>query len=120
MTAMRLGEDLFDVPVSNVAGVCLIKADLQLSAQTAIEHPVQIRLGDQNINVLGLVVDNVDRHAGMSAERPPLFISKSGIHGFDYTWHGGNSNGRFPRSPWAHPSQEWTRGLVVLTPWRRS
>ena len=80
MGLMRCLEHLVDVPVANVSGVGLVKADLQLTTKLLLHQAMKFVARDEYIHALCAVIFDFDRATLSIIDRLPLFFREFRSH----------------------------------------
>ena len=80
MTQMGFLKHLFDIPVTDIARIGLIEANLQLGTELLLDQAVKLIPGDKHIHALRAVVLDLDGAAVAILNSQPLFVRKLGSH----------------------------------------
>lgn len=69
-----LFQHFFDVPIRNIAGISLVKANLQQSTELLIDYSIKLIAINEHVNSLRMVVQQFDRTALAVLNRLTLFF----------------------------------------------
>ena len=74
MPAVRFRKQSLDVPLADVAGISLVKSDLQLLPQLVLHELMKLVARHDDVDTLRLIILDFDRTAVRLPDRLPLFF----------------------------------------------